>query len=70
MAKTLNCTMGELLEDIARRFPGHDALVYPERGLRYNYRQFNELCDGIARGLLALGIGKGDHVAIWATNVP
>ena len=28
------------------------------------------MTDRVARGLLRLGIGKGDHVAIWATNVP
>jgi fatty-acyl-CoA synthase len=26
--------------------------------------------DNLARGLLAIGIGKGDHFGIWATNVP
>jgi fatty-acyl-CoA synthase len=26
--------------------------------------------DAAARGLLALGIGQGEHVALWATNVP
>ena len=26
--------------------------------------------DRVAKGLLALGIGKGDHVAVWATNWP
>ena len=31
---------------------------------------FREECDRVARGLMALGIGKGDHVAIWSTNYP
>lgn len=62
--------MGELLEDMAHRFPDHDALVYPDRGLRYSYRQLDARCDRLAKGLLALGVAKGDHVAIWATNVP
>ncbi|BCR04526.1 AMP-binding protein [Desulfuromonas versatilis] len=70
MANALNFTMGGLLEDIARRFPDNDALVYPDRGLRYSYRQFDALTDRVAKGLLKLGVGKGDHVAIWATNVP
>ena len=70
MANALHFTVGHLLEDTARRFPANDALVYPDRGLRLSYRQFNALCDRVAKGLLALGIKKGDHVAIWATNVP
>jgi fatty-acyl-CoA synthase len=66
----LHCTMGGLLEEMARRYPDHDALVYPDRGLRYSYRQLDARCDHLAKGLLALGVAKGDHVAIWATNVP
>lgn len=70
MAKELEYTIGGLLDEIARRFPDHDALVYPERGIRYSYRQFNEICRQVAKGLLALGVKKGDNVAIWAYNVP
>jgi fatty-acyl-CoA synthase len=44
--------------------------VYPDRQLRLSYREFDALCDRVAKGLLAMGIRKGDHVAIWATNVP
>jgi len=62
--------MGQLLEDIARRYPDNDALVYPDRDLRYSYREFDAVCDRVAKGLLAMGVRKGDHVAIWATNVP
>ena len=39
-------------------------------GLRLSYREFARTVDDAARGLLALGIGSGEHVAIWATNVP
>ncbi len=70
MSTMLDATMGELLEEMASRYPEHDALVYPDRGLRYSYRQLNAHCDRMAKGLLALGTAKGDHVAIWATNVP
>lgn len=70
MADSLNCTVGGILEQMAARFPTNDALVYPDRGLRYSYAEFNALCDRVARGLLGMGIKKGEHVAIWATNVP
>ena len=39
-------------------------------GLRVSYREFAAQVDQAARGLLALGIKHGEHVAIWATNVP
>jgi fatty-acyl-CoA synthase len=70
MAQQLEFTMGGLLDHIAERFPDNDALVYPERDLRYSYRQFNHVCRQVAKGLLRLGVKKGDHVSIWAYNVP
>jgi fatty-acyl-CoA synthase len=70
MSKKLQITMGQLLEDMAERYPDNDALVYPDRALRYSYRELDAVCDRMARGLLAMGVQKGDHVAIWATNVP
>jgi fatty-acyl-CoA synthase len=70
VSQFLSCTVGDLLEAQARSNPDHDALVYSSRDLRYSYRELDERVDKIAMGLMALGIGKGDHVGIWATNVP
>lgn len=70
MADLLNITMGELLQSMGEQFPDHEALVYPDLGVRYTYKQFNEICDQLAKGFISLGIQKGDHVAIWATNQP
>ncbi len=70
MAQQLEFTVGGLLDHIAGRYPDKDALVYPERGLRYTWREFNEVCRLVAKGLLKLGIRKGENVAIWAYNVP
>jgi fatty-acyl-CoA synthase len=63
-------TIGEVLATTAARFPDHDALVFPQLGLRRNYRDFLADVDRASRGLMALGISTGDHVAVWATNVP
>ncbi|MEA5113595.1 MAG: AMP-binding protein [Geobacteraceae bacterium] len=70
MSKNLEITIGGLLDQMAERFPDNDALVYVDRGLRYSYFEFNEVCRRVAKGLLKLGIKKGDHISIWATNVP
>jgi fatty-acyl-CoA synthase len=70
MSQQLTHTIGSLLDEMARRYPDNEALVYPERGLRYSYKQFNDTCRQIAKGLLRLGIKKGDNIAIWAYNVP
>ncbi|MHB9094208.1 MAG: AMP-binding protein [Eubacteriales bacterium] len=66
----LSITLGELLDTQARNHPDNDALVYVDRGLRYTYEQFNQVCRTAAKGFMKLGIKKGQHVAIWATNVP
>lgn len=63
-------TVGALLDRTAAQNPDNDALVYTDRNLRLSYREFNQLCRNVAKGLMALGIQKGEHIAIWATNVP
>jgi len=63
-------TVGRLLDLVTERRPRDDALVYVDRGLRYSYAEFNEVVERCARALMALGLEKGDHVAVWGQNVP
>lgn len=70
MSQLIDVTIGDLLDEKAQRFPDKDALVHPFEGVRYTTTEFRDVCDRVARGFMALGIGKGDHVAIWATNYP
>jgi fatty-acyl-CoA synthase len=63
-------TIGEVLAQTAKLYPDSDATVFSSLGVRATYREFMQQVDVAARGLLALGINKGDHVAVWATNVP
>jgi len=62
--------VGGLLDLVAERRPEDDALAYPDRGLRYTYWEFKEVVEECARALMALGLEKGDHVAVWGQNVP
>ena len=66
----LRMTIGDLLDRQADRFGSRDALVHVDWGLRYTWQEFREECDRIARGLMALGINKGDHVALWPPTIP
>jgi fatty-acyl-CoA synthase len=66
----LETTIGELLEEKAKIQPDKDAVVYADRGLRWTYKELNEKCRQAARGFMKLGIAKGEHVAIWASNTP
>ncbi len=63
-------TLGQILDRTAEKYPDNPALVYVDRDFRLTYRQFNELVDEMAKGLMALGVEKGEKVAIWATNIP
>jgi fatty-acyl-CoA synthase len=68
--KLFHCTVAELLEENARKYPDRDALIYSDKDLKYSYSELNSRVDKLAKGMLALGIVKGDHVGIWAVNVP
>ncbi|MCI0359515.1 MAG: AMP-binding protein [Planctomycetaceae bacterium] len=63
-------TIGQVLAETARRHPQREAMVFPQLGRRWTWRQFAADVDAAARGLVALGIRRGEHVAVWATNVP
>jgi fatty-acyl-CoA synthase len=62
--------LGQYFEMQVAKHAGNDFIVYPDRDLRWTYRQFDERVDQLAKGLLAIGIGKGDHVGVWARNIP
>ena len=66
----LSITVGALLEQVADLYPNDQAIKYTDRPYDRTWREFDDEVNRIAKGLLAIGIGKGDHVAIWATNVP
>jgi fatty-acyl-CoA synthase len=63
-------TLGQVLDHTVERFPDVDAVVYADRGFRLTWREFSDLVDQFAKGLMALGVEKGEKVAVWATNVP
>ncbi len=58
--------LGDLLVKSANRHPNRDALVFPESRVTYS-----QLLDGamrVARGLLAQGVKRGEHVGLLASN--
>jgi len=63
-------SIGELISDIAQKYPDHDALVHTEAGQRYSYRDLSDYIERAARGFLSQGIRPGDKIALWSPNVP
>jgi len=70
MDELMKITVGDLLDQMAEKYPDHDAVLYTDRPFRKTYSQFRDVCNTVAKGMMAMGIKKGDHVAIWATNYP
>ena len=54
----------------SRRIRDNDALVDMASGRRWTYAELNDEIDVVARGLMALGIERGERVGIWAPNCP
>jgi fatty-acyl-CoA synthase len=68
-------TLSALLRALGQRQPDHEALVYPGftlggAALRQSFAQLDARADELAWALLALGLQPGEHVAVWAANVP
>jgi Acyl-CoA synthetases (AMP-forming)/AMP-acid ligases II len=70
MDKLLNITIGQMLEETCAKFPTRQAIKYIEMKYDKTWYEFNSAVDEVAKGLLGMGIKKGDHVAVWATNYP
>ena len=66
----IDCTFPEVLDRVCKEFPNQYAFKYIELDYTRTYSQFRDDVNDFARSLLAMGVKKGDHVAIWATNVP
>jgi len=73
----LETTLGDLLDSRADEIPAQEAVVYscyPEFAgaldIRWSYAEFRERVNAVARGLMALGLQKGEHIAAWAANLP
>ncbi|HWR04462.1 MAG TPA: AMP-binding protein [Humidesulfovibrio sp.] len=63
-------TLGQILDETVAKWPNRDAVVYVDRDYRLTWRQFSDLVDEVAMGLMAMGVQKGEKVGIWANNVP
>ena len=63
-------TIGQVFAETARKFPMREALVFSQSSVRMKYSEFAGAVSDVAKGLLALGIKPGEHVGIWATNLP
>ncbi|HDR16077.1 MAG TPA: hypothetical protein ENN79_11450 [Desulfobacteraceae bacterium] len=63
-------TLGQALQKTATKFPLRPALTHTAQGVKLSYSELLGESEKAARGLMALGIVKGDRVAVFAPNIP
>lgn len=66
----IDATFPDVLDRVCEEFPNQYAFRYTELDYTRTYSEFRDDVNNFARALIAMGVQKGDHVAIWATNVP
>ncbi|NLD59613.1 MAG: AMP-binding protein, partial [Clostridiales bacterium] len=66
----IDLTFPEVLDRIVKEFPDQFAFRYTTCDYTRTYSEFRDDVDLFARSLIAMGVKRGDHVAIWATNIP
>ncbi len=66
----IDLTFPQVLDRMVEEFPDQYCFRYTTCDYTRTYREFRDDVDTFARSLIAMGVKPGDHVAIWATNVP
>jgi fatty-acyl-CoA synthase len=66
----LRISLGNLIDEVAAKHPGNEAMVDCLRRERYSYDQFRSLTNQLAKGFLKLGLGRGERLALWSPNRP
>ncbi|MFP4587835.1 MAG: AMP-binding protein, partial [Desulfohalobiaceae bacterium] len=62
--------IGDVVEENARQLKDNIALAYYEYDFRMTFAEFDQMCNRVAKGLMALGVQRGDHFSFWANNLP
>ncbi|MCL2099799.1 MAG: AMP-binding protein [Oscillospiraceae bacterium] len=66
----IEITFGNLLNMLEEKYPENLCVKYCDRDYTRTFAEFNREVEKAAKGFMALGIKRDDHIAIWATNIP
>ncbi len=61
-------TIGSAFDRTVAAYADREALVVPFQGIRLTYRHLAEQVDRLARGLIGMGLDKGDRLGMWSPN--
>lgn len=63
-------TFSQVLDSMVEEFPDQYAIKYTTLDYTRTYSEFRDDVDEFCRVLISLGVKKGSHIAMWATNIP
>ncbi|MBR5192231.1 MAG: AMP-binding protein [Clostridia bacterium] len=66
----IDLTFSQVLDAMVENYPDQYAFKFPTLDYTRTYFQFRRDVDECAAALISLGVKAGDHVAVWATNLP
>lgn len=64
----IGSTIGDFFDLMVSKYQNNEAVVSCHQGIRLTYSQLKQRVDQLARGLLSLGVKKGERVAVWSPN--
>jgi fatty-acyl-CoA synthase len=64
----LGMTIGDVFDQTSENYPDQPALISCQQHIRLTYRQLQEQVNRCAKGLMQLGLQKGERIGIWAPN--
>src|SRR5581483_2350245 len=64
----LGLTIGDLFDQTAEKYSDHLALISRHQNIRLSYRELQEQVNQCAKGLMELGLQKGERIGIWSPN--
>ena len=67
-SELIEATIGQQLAATVEQFPDRDALVVSHQGIHQSWAEFHETVRDVAKGLMGLGVEKGDRVGMWSPN--
>lgn len=70
MEKFWSITLGDMLEKNSVTYANENAVTYTDRDYKRTWKEFNDEVDVVAKNFIKMGVKKGEHIAIWATNIP
>ncbi|GAC1349596.1 MAG: AMP-binding protein [Ktedonobacteraceae bacterium] len=64
----LGLTIGDLFDQTVEKYPDHPALISRQQQIRLTYRELQAQVNQCAKGLMQLGVQKGQRIGIWSPN--